>query len=455
MQKKSKRMVMRLWLVCMTGVVLVTSYIGPKAFASSFQNQIDNAKDKKQELEEKQKAMQAKIQELAKKKDNVLVYIEELDNELETLTDEITQLNGEIATVNQNLQETEEELIQAQNTEEKQYETMKKRIQYMYENGETSFIEVLLSSENIADLLNQVEYVSEIADYDNSLLDNYKATKVQVEEMKKKLEDTLEEKNLLSEELAVNQDALENMIEDKQKELTKYEENISQSQSIAKEYREQIVEQEQMIEDLLEKERKRIEEEERKRKEEEERKRREEEERKKREEERKKQEALAQQNQNASNNNSNNNSNSNTGTGNSSTNNAVSKEGFLWPVPASGRITCGFGSRTSPTVGASSYHQGIDVGAASGSNIVATKSGTVVTASYSSGAGNYVMIYHGDGVYSVYMHCSKLLVSVGQSVSRGDVIALVGSTGISTGPHLHFAISMNGSYVDPQRYVNP
>lgn len=451
MRKKSKRMVMRLGLVCMTGVILVTSYIGPKAFASSFQNQIDDAKDKKQELEEKQKAMQAKIQELAKKKDNILVYIEELDNELETLTDEITQLNGEIAIVNQNLQETEDKLIQAKNTEKKQYETMKKRIQYMYENGETSFIEVLLNSENIADLLNQVEYISEITDYDNSLLDNYKATKVQVEGMKKKLEDTLEEKNLLSEELALNQDALEAMIEDKQKELKKYEENISQSQSMAKEYREQIVEQEQMIEDLLEKERKRIEEEERKRKEEEERKRREEEERKKREEEeRKKQEALAQQNQNVSNN-----SNSNTGTGNSSTNNAVSKEGFLWPVPSSGRITCGFGNRTSPTAGASSYHQGIDVGAASGSNIVATKSGTVVTASYSSGAGNYVMIYHGDGVYSVYMHCSKLLVSVGQSVSRGDVIALVGSTGISTGPHLHFAISMNGSYVDPQKYVNP
>lgn len=443
MQKKVKKTYLKVLALGMAGIVLATSFAGTDAFASSFQNQINDATDKKQELEDKKEALEDKLKKLESEKDDILIYIESLDTELNSLTDEIDQLNEEIDEVNADLEETEAKLEEAKQTEETQYETMKKRIQYMYENGETSMIEVLLSSQNIADLLNQVEYVTEITDYDNSLLERYTETKQKVEDMKAQLEQTLEEKNLLNEELTMNQEALEEMISNKQTELAKYEANISETQTLSSEYDAQIAEQEDMIEDLLEQERKRIEEEERKRKEEEERKRKE-------EEERKKQEAQqAQQNQSSYSNNSSGSSS------NSSSNSTVSASGFLWPVPASGRITCGFGYRNSPTSGASTYHKGIDIGASSGSNIVAAKAGTVVTASYNVAAGNYIMISHGDGIYTVYMHCSKLLVSVGDSVGRGDVIALVGSTGVSTGPHLHFGISINGSYVDPQNYVSP
>ena len=128
---------------------------------------------------------------------------------------------------------------------------------------------------------------------------------------------------------------------------------------------------------------------------------------------------------------------------------------FIWPCPASGRITSGFGSRTSPIEGASTNHQGIDIGAASGSGILAAASGTVVIATYSYSAGNYVMINHGGGIYTVYMHCSQLLVSEGQSVIQGQTIAKVGSTGYSTGPHLHFGIRADGKYVNPGKYVSP
>ena len=428
--------------LAVVGVLATSSLLGTHVFASSYQGQISNAKDKKQELEKKKKDLEKKLGELEAEKDNVLVYIEKLDKELSTVTDDIDKLTDEITSVNNDLTKTEKKLKKAIKQEETQYETMKKRIQYMYENGDTSLIEVLLSSNNLAELLNQVEYVSEIVDYDNSLLDRYQDTKKQVEEMKSQLEDTLEEKNLLNDELTVNQEMLEGMLDSKQKELAKYEKSISSTEKMSSEYQQQIAEQEDMIEDLLEKERQRIEEE-RKRKEEEERKRREEEERKRKEEE-------AQKQENSSNNNS-----SNTGSSNNNSNSNVSTSGFLWPVPASGRITCGFGYRNSPTAGASTYHKGIDIGASTGAKIVAVKSGTVVTASYNVAAGNYIMISHGDGVYSVYMHCSKLLVSTGQSVQRGDTIALVGSTGVSTGPHLHFGISINGSYVDPRKYVSP
>ena len=128
---------------------------------------------------------------------------------------------------------------------------------------------------------------------------------------------------------------------------------------------------------------------------------------------------------------------------------------FIWPCPASSRITSVFGSRSSPTEGASTDHKGIDIGAATGSDIVASAAGEVIISTYSYSAGNYIMINHGGGVYTVYMHCSKLLASVGDQVSQGQVIAKVGSTGYSTGPHLHFGIRVNGSYVNPTKYVSP
>ena len=128
---------------------------------------------------------------------------------------------------------------------------------------------------------------------------------------------------------------------------------------------------------------------------------------------------------------------------------------FKWPCPSSGRITSGFGGRKSPTKGASSNHQGIDISASTGASIVAAADGTVVIATYSYSAGNYIMIDHGGGVSTVYMHCSQLLASQGQKVKKGQTIARVGSTGYSTGSHLHFGVRSGGSYVNPSKYVSP
>ena len=132
----------------------------------------------------------------------------------------------------------------------------------------------------------------------------------------------------------------------------------------------------------------------------------------------------------------------------------VSASGFMWPCPSSHRITSYFGPRSQPTAGASTNHKGIDIGAASGSTIVASADGVVTTATYSSSAGNYIVISHGGGISTVYMHCSSLYVSVGTKVSQGQSIAAVGSTGYSTGPHLHFGVIKNGTYVNPLDYVS-
>ena len=125
---------------------------------------------------------------------------------------------------------------------------------------------------------------------------------------------------------------------------------------------------------------------------------------------------------------------------------------FKWPCPSSGRITSGFGGRKSPTKGASSNHQGIDISASTGASIVAAADGTVVIATYSYSAGNYIMIDHGGGVSTLYAHMSGLAVSQGATVSAGQVIGYVGSTGDSSGPHLHFEVREYGTKVNPMNY---
>lgn len=418
-------------LIVMAVIMLVSSFR-----FSSFANEIDEAKDVKTDLEKKKQETELRISELEKEKDDILKYIEKLDKELSDLAGEINTLNGEIEETGIALDKARDELAAAKAVEEEQYNIMKKRIQYMYENGNTDYIEIIVKSDNISDLLNQVEYMSKITEYDNSLLDKYKKLKQDVADKEKDLEAKAEKLKALKEELTFEQNTVQKLADNKNKEVVKYEANIQEEQVVSANVSSKLEEQEAIIEDLLEAERKRIEEEERRKKEEEERRRKE-------EEERRRQEEAA------------NDSNDSGADTNPDSGNHVKVDGFKWPCPSSTRITSTFGYRTQPTEGASTYHKGIDIGASTGSSIVAAAGGSVVTAAYSVSAGNYIMIYHGDGIYTVYMHASKLLVSAGDEVSQGQTIGLVGSTGVSTGSHLHFGVSVNGTYVNPLNYVSP
>ncbi|MBQ7036908.1 MAG: peptidoglycan DD-metalloendopeptidase family protein [Clostridia bacterium] len=127
---------------------------------------------------------------------------------------------------------------------------------------------------------------------------------------------------------------------------------------------------------------------------------------------------------------------------------------FCWPTPSTTYITSPFGTRYHPIQKRNKTHTGIDIGAGHGASILAAEAGTVLRADWNSGYGNYVVIDHGGGVQTLYGHCSALLVKSGQTVSRGQQIALVGSTGVSTGPHLHFEVLINGSYTDPMAYFD-
>lgn len=366
-----------------------------------FASEISDAQNKKNSLEKKKKETENMLASLEKKKNNILEYIEELDKQLSSIEQSIDDLNDKIAVTEINLSKTKEELKQAQEEEKNQYEAMKTRIQYMYVNGNTEYIQIVLSSDSIADFLNRSEYVKQISEYDKNMLERFQKIKEQVEEKKSNIEKGLESLNDMNEELEYKKSTVQKLVKDKKAEVDKYNKNINKSQAAVKEYGKAIKEKEDEIERLFEEQRRKI---------------------------------AAQE-------------------GNSYSASSVSKSGYVWPAPSSRRITCGFGPRKAPTAGASTYHKGIDIGVATGSTIVATKAGTVCISSYSSSAGYYIMINHGNGVMSYYMHNSRLLVNVGEKVSAGQTIALSGSTGISTGPHLHFGISVNGRYVNPRQFV--
>ena len=126
---------------------------------------------------------------------------------------------------------------------------------------------------------------------------------------------------------------------------------------------------------------------------------------------------------------------------------------FVWPVPGYNGITSKFGMRTHPITGVYKLHTGVDIGAPTGANFVASNKGIVIAAEYNTAYGNFVMIDHGGGIQTLYAHGSQIVTSVGQEVNAGDVVLKVGSTGYATGPHAHFEVRINGTPVEPLTYL--
>ncbi len=412
----------------------------------SYATTVDEVKDKISELEKEKQEIQDNISNLQKKTGDISAYIEELDKQLSDLSGKIDNLNTQIADTKADLKKNQEELESAKADLTGQYDVMKARVKYMYENGSDDYMELLLQANSMTDLLNRAEYINKISKYDQNLYGNYDKTVNVITTKQQEIKESLETLSTLQEKLELEKDSVNTLLKDKQTQLDKYNEEIKSAKTTVSEKQSEIDAERANVERLMEEARKKAEAEEAARK------KAEEEARKKAEEEKKKQQQQQQQQNNTTSNNSEtSNDKKPSSSGSSSTTGSSS---LRWPLQISGTITSTFGYRTSPTAGASSNHNGIDIGIPTGTNVVAAGSGTVVISRYSTTAGNYIMINHGSGLYTVYMHNSSLKVSVGDQVSKGQVIALSGSTGVSTGPHLHFGVSKNGTYVNPLNYVS-
>ena len=381
---------------------------------------IEDAKKKVSSMEEEKKKVESTLKELEGKKSDIAAYVKELDRNLSALAGELTKLEGDISQKKEQIEGEKVELEKAKITEHRQYEDMKLRIQYMYENGQTGLLESMMQSESIAELLNRAEYASQITSYDRKMLEEYRKTRQEVALKEEALKTEHQELLTLQDSTKAKQSSVKTLMASKEAELASYETKIASAQGEIDQYNAEIKAQEEHMA--------RVEAEIR----------RKEEEARKAEEARRAEEAKKNQS--------------------SAGGDSTVKKGntnFIWPCPASGRISSAFGDRSSPTEGASTNHKGIDIPAPSGSSIVAAADGKVVISTYSYSAGNYIMIDHGGGLTTVYMHCSQLLVKEGETVKQGQTIAKVGSTGYSTGPHLHFGVRSGGSYVNPSGYVSP
>ena len=352
-----------------------------------------NSQSNIEKINASKKKVENAIKALNNLKNDTQKYIEELDKNLEALVDElnITLLNIDNKQIEIDI--TNVELDKAKENEKKQYNDMKLRIKFFYEKGETSLLENILSGDNLEDVLTKAEYIQSITNYDRKKLNELVIIKQNIIAIEKQLELEKSELLLLKETEIAQKDNIEKLIQEKTKELEDTKSKINTSQSELKKLKEEEKKQEAEIAAI--------------------------------------EKAILAR-------------------GNS---NRILKGGLIWPCPDSKRITSNFGNRKSPTKGGSTYHQGIDIGAPTGTNVIAAASGEVVISKYSYSGGNYIMIDHGSGIFTVYMHLSKRSVEVGKEVSQGQKIGEVGSTGYSTGPHLHFGIRKNGNYVNPLTFV--
>ena len=434
-------------------VLIIMLPIKPDDYQAITEDDVKRAERELEAAKQQAKQLDNKLNELNGSISDTESYINQVDGWISDVTLQIYNLNQEINAkqaeidakqtqindtlanidaVKTSIAQTEINLSDAQTTEANQYSSMKLRIQYMYENGDESFLDILFSSDSMIDFLNNAEYISEISKYDReklieygenkdritNLLANLETQKSELETQEARYETELgeleEQKSVLDSkksEQEVLQASYTDLYNAKNNELSNLE-----SQQSDTEYKKQLAlkeveEQEQLVEQA-----------------------------------RKEYAAwlaeLARLNKDAD-------------AAVAAKLAEINVTGFTWPVPGFNRSTSQFGMRMHPILGYEKLHDGTDISGAgiNGTPILAAYSGTVVLAQSYWGYGNCVKIDHGGGVVTLYAHASAILVSVGQQVNAGDTIALVGSTGNSTGPHLHFSLIIKGEFVNPLDYV--
>lgn len=394
------------------------------AYAVS-QAEIDDLQKKLDALEQQAQEQQDVINDLTSQKARFITRKLALDNKIEINRQMIELIGEQIEIYDEIIAEKQAELDKALEKETTQTELLRSRIRAMEENSTYSYASFIFDSSSVTELLSRIGDVNDIMHYDKTLEEEYMAAREDVESIKKSYEEARHEQELLQKELDTKQAELDAQVEAAYTMIADIETLSDDAQA---EY-DAIAEEEAKAEETLQ------------------------------EAIRKRAAEQAKYNQN---NNSNNGSGGNSGGsggnsgggGSSGGGSATSLSNLQWPVPSCTLITSRFGYRVAPTTGASTYHGGLDIGAGMGASIVAAGAGDVIYAGANGGYGNCVMIDHGNGVVTVYAHMSSIGVSYGQYVTAGQYVGAVGSTGVSTGPHCHFEIRINGAQTDPAAYFS-
>ncbi|MGI5985092.1 MAG: peptidoglycan DD-metalloendopeptidase family protein [Clostridiales bacterium] len=390
--------------VCIVLVIVMIASLLLGAFGGAMavsQAEINALKNQQTTVQQQKKDLQSKITNLQGEMDSVVEQKTALDEQNELARQEIELINEQIDLYDKLIEEKARELEEAKADEAEQKEALRVRMRAMEESGSLTYFAILFEANDFSDLLSRLDFISGIMKYDKKLEEAYIAARQHVEEVKAEYEATQEEQKATRIELEQKKAELEKeitaaeaVIDNLENDIEKYKQEFAANEAAEKELSSQIND----LVAALEKQQK--------------------------------EQAAAGGNPSYI-----------TGTGS-----------FQWPVPGHTASNT-YGWRFHPIFKENRFHAGEDIGAPSGTSILAADSGTVAVAAYSSSYGNYVVISHGNGISTLYAHMSSMAVSVGASVTKGQVIGYVGSTGWSTGPHLHFEVRVNGSHTDPLSYT--
>ena len=352
----------------------------------------DTLQEQKEQNQQKQEQAEKELQYVKEELSEALVKIQELDDTIREAEKQIAEMKVKLEELELKVEETTNDLEKVQKSYEDNKKLMEDRLVVMYECGDVSYLDLLLRSSNLIEFLSNYYMIEEIIKSDSELLDSIEKEKNEIEEKKLQLEKEKAELKILKVKQEQTKIIMQNNKTVQQNEIDKLTDSEKQLQQKIQEYKDE----ETRIENLIQ---------------------------------------LA--------------------AGNYTYNGEYTGGVMAWPVAKSGTyITSNYGTREHPVQGITKFHTGIDIGNAGfGAPIIAAADGVVSMASYYGGYGNCVMINHGNGISTLYGHGQKILTTVGSTVKKGDLIMEVGSTGVSTGPHLHFEVRINGSHVNPLPYV--
>ena len=373
--RKTLCIVLILIICSMTPIVFADNTTDLQSQREELKNNIDSATNELEEIQEDISENLKQIQKLDEKISSVESKLEELENQTSQLKDSIA--------------EVEEKLNKVTEEYEKQKQLYETRIIAMYESGETQYLDIILNSKSLSDFLSSYYVISEIAQYDEELLQDIEKNKYEMTTAKKRLDNEKKELATKLENQIRESKTLENTKIFRENYISRLSEEEKEIQSKIDDYYNQYNEINKQILSIAQ----------------------------------------------------------------GSINSEYIGGELAWPVPGYTTITSKFGMRIHPITGVTSLHTGTDIAAPIGVDFIAANDGVVVKAEYNVAYGKMVVIDHGGGISTLYAHGSEILVEVGQTVTRGDSVLKVGSTGYSTGPHAHFEVRINGVATDPIPYI--
>ncbi len=394
--------------VLMMGTV-VSEAIPVPAYAVT-QSQIDELKEQRNVIRAQRQEKQAIVEALEAEKADVVAQKQAMDERNMYTLQQIQLNNQEIELYDEMIAEKAAELEEAQRLENEQLERYRARVRAMEENGGYNILAIISKSDSFSDMLTAMDDVGEIMESDRQLEDAYIAARENTESVKADYEDTRAELEELKAQLKAEQEELEKDIEEAIQIILDLENDLENRQA---EY-DAIMAAEDAANATIDKLVAEL-------------------------EAQRAAEAAAAA----------------AAAGGSSGGGSANASGsFLWPVASYVYVSSRFGLRVHPITGKTKSHTGIDIASNQGTAVYASDGGTVTLAGWNGGYGNCIMIDHGNGYVTLYGHLSSISVSVGQTVSQGATIGAVGSTGNSTGPHLHFEVLKNGTRIDPEQFFS-